>query len=73
MHGCTWLARWEGQLRVVCLLVWVFAVALAVLWNSLAWALFPPSDWSPLPGGETTSSYYILLDCLLILLDCLLI
>jgi len=42
--------RWEGILRVICLLTWTIGVATAILWNSVATPFFPPTDWSGLPG-----------------------
>jgi len=42
--------RWEGILRVVCLMIWTIGVATTILWNSVATPFFPPTDWSRYPG-----------------------
>ena len=40
------LMRWEGILRVVCLLIWTIGVATTILWNSVREALPPKRESS---------------------------
>lgn len=47
--------RWEGILRLICVLVWTALLIVAILINAVAGeAIFPDSDFSPLTDGHCT-------------------